>query len=223
MSGICYYCGEPATSDEHVPPRAIFPKPNDSPDGRDYRKNLITVRSCDIHNTQKSKEDEYLRNILTMSITSNEIGKSQFLNSAMRAIKSRPKLIEQMLIGNQNITYYDIQNDIWDNSIAVKPDDSRLTGIFTSIVKALYMHEKGSPWLDEVRILIEFILSLDSLAKNSIQSEYVTQLDEYLIKVPYKGANPDVFTYQFVELGAFTCIRLHFYGNTKVTAILKSF
>ena len=222
MSGICYYYGKTATSDEHVPPRAIFSKLKDSPDRKDYRKNLITVRSCDVHNTEKSKEDEYLRYILTMNVASNEIGKNQFSSSVMRAIDSRPKLIEQLLIEKQDISYYDTSNDSWHSPITIKPDESRLTVIFTSIAKALYMVEKSNPWVGEVSVLIEFTLSLDNLDKNLRQSEYVKHLDEHFTMVAYKRENPNVFTYQFIEVDSLTCIRLHFYDNSKVTAIFKS-
>lgn len=38
MCNTCYYCGKPATSTEHVPPKALFPEQKDSPEGVDYRK-----------------------------------------------------------------------------------------------------------------------------------------------------------------------------------------
>ena len=53
----CYYCGEPAMSEEHVPPKCLFPEQKDT--GKDYRKNLITVPSCDKHNAGKSCDDEF--------------------------------------------------------------------------------------------------------------------------------------------------------------------
>lgn len=56
----CYFCGGEVTGVEHIPPRSFFPK------GK--RNNLITVDSCDIHNQEKSKEDEYIRAILLKSI-----------------------------------------------------------------------------------------------------------------------------------------------------------
>lgn len=55
----CYYCGEPKTSYEHVPPQSFFPK--------NKRVNLIQVPSCDDHNGNKSKDDEYVRLVLMSS------------------------------------------------------------------------------------------------------------------------------------------------------------
>ena len=60
MKHICYYCNEIATPKEHTPPKCFFPKKKDLPSGSpDYRKNLITVPSCEKHNTGRSKDDEY--------------------------------------------------------------------------------------------------------------------------------------------------------------------
>ncbi|WP_372784999.1 hypothetical protein [Phenylobacterium sp.] len=50
--GRCYRCGAPGTSREHFPPKAFFP--------RAANLQLKTVRSCDLHNTEKSGDDQYL-------------------------------------------------------------------------------------------------------------------------------------------------------------------
>jgi len=52
-------CDLPGTTDEHIPPRAIFPEAKDA-EGRNYRIDLITVPSCPDHNTAKSDDDEFL-------------------------------------------------------------------------------------------------------------------------------------------------------------------
>lgn len=55
----CYMCVSPATSREHVPPLCLFPESKDV-GGKDYRRNLITVPSCDEHNSKKESDDEFL-------------------------------------------------------------------------------------------------------------------------------------------------------------------
>ncbi|MBC8440076.1 MAG: hypothetical protein H8D87_10355 [Deltaproteobacteria bacterium] len=103
MINTCYYCEEEANTDEHVPPRAIFPKLKDTPEGLDYRKNLIKVPSCEVHNTEKSKEDEYLLYVLVMSLPSNKIARSQFLTRVRRAIDRRPGLQRRLLIETREV------------------------------------------------------------------------------------------------------------------------
>lgn len=76
----CYFCGGEVTGVEHIPPRSFFPK------GK--RNELITVGSCDIHNQEKSKEDEYVRAILLGSIKLDEKEAVEELrNTNARALK----------------------------------------------------------------------------------------------------------------------------------------
>jgi hypothetical protein len=56
---VCVYCGSTEDlTDDHVPPKTLFPKPRPS--------NLITVRSCRECNEGASKDDEYFRLMLSM-------------------------------------------------------------------------------------------------------------------------------------------------------------
>ena len=219
MNDSCYYCGQQATSDEHVPPKTIFPKLGDSPDGRDYRRGLLTVRSCDTHNTEKSKEDEYLLYVLAMSLPANEVAKSQFLTKVRRAIERRPKLLDRLLFKTQEVVVHDTASNKWHKTLAIQPEEHRLIGIFTCIAKALYFHEKGSVWPGKVSVLIEFMLSFDDLPQNERQGLLEQQLNSVLSDTPRKGENPDVFSYQFVEMDDKTFIRLHFYWDSRVSVV----
>ncbi len=219
MTTYCYYCGTEATTEEHAPPRSIFPKLKDSPDGRDYRKNLIKVPSCETHNTEKSKEDEYLLYVLVMSLPSNEVAKSQFLTKVRRAIDRRPKLLSRLLLETREVIVHDTSNDAWSRTIAIRPEEQRLVGIFTSIAKALYFHETNCPWQGTVSVLSEFMLSFDNIAQNEKQRQLEEQLNSMLENVLRKGENPDVFFYQFVKIDDRFLVRLHFYGSTRVSAV----
>ncbi|MDN5882405.1 MAG: hypothetical protein L0H37_08540, partial [Nitrosospira sp.] len=75
----CYMCDQEATTMEHAPPKCIFPEKKDLSSYDDYRQGLITVPSCEEHNTTKSKDDEYLLYLLAASATSSVIGLNQFL------------------------------------------------------------------------------------------------------------------------------------------------
>lgn len=216
MQDICYYCGQLATSDEHFPPKTLFPKLKDSPDGRDYRKNLYIVRSCEVHNTAKSKEDEYLLYVLVMSLPSNELGKSQYLTTVRRAIDRRPKLLENLMLKTQEVVVHDTISNEWHSTIAIQPDERRVLGNFTCIAKALYFREKGVVWPGRVSVVVEFMLSMSDLALNEQQRALEENLNELLKDAPHRGENPDVFTYQFVEAEGRTFARMHFYGSNRV-------
>lgn len=219
MNDRCYYCGCEATTKEHVPPRAIFPKQKDLPGGRDYRKELIKVPSCEKHNTEKSRDDEYLLYVLVMNLPSNYLAKSQFLTKVRRAIERRPKLLERLLLKTQEVVVHDTVNDAWYKTMAIQPEERRLVGIFTCIAKALYFHEKTCLWPGNVSVLSEFMLSFKDIEQNERQSLMVQQLNTVLSDVPFKGENPDIFSYQFVEVEGKCFVRLHFYGGTRVSAV----
>ena len=85
----CYACDAPATGDDHVPPKCIFPEEDR------YRKNLIKVPSCDEHNQRKCKDDEYLKFILTSAGGMNELAGSIFGGSVMRMFDRSPHLIDR--------------------------------------------------------------------------------------------------------------------------------
>jgi hypothetical protein len=51
-------CGKESVSDDHVPPRMVFPEQKDT-GGVDYRKNLATVPACRAHNEAFSADDTY--------------------------------------------------------------------------------------------------------------------------------------------------------------------
>lgn len=79
-------CEEPGTSREHVPPKCLFPEQKDIKD-KNFRKNLITVPSCDLHNMSKSKDDEYLMQVIVGSIKSNNYGIQHYITKVHRSYK----------------------------------------------------------------------------------------------------------------------------------------
>lgn len=63
----CYFpgCESHANTKEHIPPKSFFPNSK--------RMNLMTVKSCKVHNNEKTKDDIYvLANICLNSIDENQ-------------------------------------------------------------------------------------------------------------------------------------------------------
>ena len=97
----CYMCDAPATSREHVPPKCIFP------DDAQFRINLITVPSCDVHNLKKSNDDELLRHVLAYAPGNNHLALHIVEQNVMPAFDRRPRLIDTFL---PNLTPLQIGN-----------------------------------------------------------------------------------------------------------------
>jgi hypothetical protein len=86
-TGKCYMCNAAGTTREHVPPDCFFPK--------GYRENLITVPSCPGHNTNNSKDVEYVRNIIVTHFSTNDLARGHFQDKALRSLERSPKLFTQ--------------------------------------------------------------------------------------------------------------------------------
>jgi len=68
-TNTCYMCDALATTKEHIPPKALFLKQKDLLREFSLRKELITVPSCEEHNNNKSKDDEYFVYLLASMAT----------------------------------------------------------------------------------------------------------------------------------------------------------
>ncbi len=222
MKSICYYCGQEATTKEHVPPRALFPEKRDVLDGTNYRNNLTTVPSCEAHNLGKSLDDEYLLYVLVMSLPSNEVAKNQFLTKIHRAVATNPSLLKRLLLKYEEVTVHDNITDKWFKTIAIRPEQNRLVNIFTSIAKGIYYLEKDTAWNSKVHIVTEFTLSLSDVESNNKQTMLVKGVDSVFSNCIHKGDNPDVFKYQFMDINGNCMSRFHFYGSSRVTVAYRT-
>src|ERR1700689_4236746 len=86
----CYMCDVAATSREHVPAACFFPEQKDLPAGVDLRRNLFTVPSCDVHNSHKSEDDQYLWLVMMAVRGLNETGELMASTKGLRSINERP-------------------------------------------------------------------------------------------------------------------------------------
>lgn len=221
----CYMCDEKSTSSEHVPPKCLFPEKKDLPKGVDLRKALITVPSCDLHNSKKSNDDEYLLYCLVMSIPSNKIGNNHFFTKIMRAIERNPSLIKKYLQNHQTVSVENMETGEWSRSIGCQIDDSRFDKSLEQLSRALYFHHFGVKTEGEIRIYPNFLLSMNEGYKetNASIAKMDSMSEQLFSKEVTHGKNPEVFKYCAVDLGASEAkiLRLYFYEGNRVTIIFK--
>ena len=85
----CYCCDNEAISKEHMPPKCIFSSPRPS--------NMITIPSCDKHNLEKSKDDEYFRwFIVTACAEKNPLAYQLLKEKVIRGLRRKPKLLNEI-------------------------------------------------------------------------------------------------------------------------------
>lgn len=222
MAKSCYMCENESTSVEHVPPKCIFPEQKDILNEIDLRKNLITVPSCDLHNSSKSKDDEYLFYCLAISILSNNYAINQFATKIKRAIDRNPNLIRQFLNNSTSVILED-ENGFRFPSMGVFIDRDRLNNIFKHIGYALYYSIKSLKWPSNIFVHPEFLMHLQEENRfelNNLMAGFSADLDKYFASLKYYGDNQEIFKYQYIEDGKDFTIRLYFYGDSKVTIFL---
>lgn len=221
----CYFCGAPATSREHVPPKCLFPK-KEGDDEPDYRSNLATVPSCDEHNHAKTHDDEYLRNILVMPVTSNEIAGVHFTRTTMKAAQKFPKLLKSIASENQPVFVQKTVDEQPFQTVALAIDRQRVEEALEMIGYGLYFLEFGTSFMGSVTALPLFLgdLSEDGEELNAVTIQIRQVCDVTFQQTPKKGASPDIFFYQtYFEANGSGLMHLCFYGGTRVCCLFEPY
>ncbi len=212
----CYMCENEVTTDEHVPPKCLFPEPKDLQDGKDYKINLITVPSCDDHNLKKSGDDEYLLFILASNVNSNSIAQKQYTTKIRRAMKNRPTKFS-IFRNPQPIQYRGVETAVF------QIDKERINRQFDLIARGLYFKLFQEKCHHNIMITSPFTISVGdgkSKERNEASRKAVSSAKLFLEKKAKLGENPDVFYYQIKKKtdGGFI-MRMVFYGGVEVAAL----
>ncbi|MCE1061859.1 hypothetical protein LU646_28880 [Pseudomonas alloputida] len=190
----CYMCSAIATSSEHVPPRCLFPEKKYLDETDDQRRDLITVPSCDKHNTQKSGDDEYLMYLFSMLPESSAYSRIIF-QKAVRAARRKPQLSEAIF-----------RNQIVINEVeAYEVDRQRVDTSIGFVARAIFFNETNLKWFAPIQVnsLIYNVpaeqdgikIDREDILKNrAVFSENITR---FLVGAKWSGANPGIFRYQY--------------------------
>lgn len=213
----CYCCEALASSREHVPPKALYPEQKDSPGGVNFREKLITVPSCDVHNTQKSCDDEFLMYILTMTDGVNAVGELQ-IPKLMRSLRRRPALMQRMMEGATPALVKDRTTGRLGESVGFRVDLERVDQAMSLIAKGVYFFHRGSKLVGSPEhVMIQFAQADGSFSQRKWR-EACDAVNLHFDGLERLGTLPDVFYAQIFELQGGVFLRLVFYGA--LTAIV---
>lgn len=213
----CYMCEKDATSTEHVPPKSLFPELKDT-NGIDFRKELITVPSCEVHNTEKSDDDEFLMLSLSGLIKNNPVGNFHQLTKANRALKRKNKdFIEKQILRNHKLQKVKATDGKYRIISIGNPNVERLSNCLEHIAYGIYYEEFKERFDGELRMILEFIEYTDDnmqTLKKFLKKRFEVEKER---NKEIKGKNPLVFYYQFHEPDNFGLIgmRMVFYGTAE--------
>lgn len=203
---LCYMCERPSTSKEHVPPRCLFPESKDL-DG-DYRQDLITVPSCDEHNSGKSSDDEFLMVSLAGIIGNNSIGYAHKFSKVNRAIYRSSFAILNQAMKNQRWDIVEFGPNKFIDVVWGTPDYDRLLACFDRIARGIHLAHFGRKFHGDSKTILGYT-QVDSPNPAEIQRFIRDKVAIELDGKPRIGSNPDVFTFQFTDPDQFGLYLVH--------------
>ncbi|MEI6864652.1 hypothetical protein [Flavicella sp.] len=219
----CYKCERKATSREHVPPICLFPEMKDT-NGINFRKDLITVPSCDIHNSKKSDDDEFLLLSLSGLMKNNPVGNFHQLTKANRSLKRKNKdFIEKQILRNHKYAKIKTTDGKFRLVSIGNPNSERLINCLEHIAYGLFYQEFKEKFEGETKMVLEFIEYADEnmqTFKKFLKKSF--ELENELNR-GIKGENPKVFYYQFLDADNFGLIglRMVFYETAETYVSFK--
>lgn len=219
----CYMCDNPATSREHAPPRCLFPKGKDALDRKDYRRNLIVVPSCDLHNADKSSDDEYLMHVLPMSVGVSDVAQFYFTSKVGSLVRHNKKLVAEMSKGAHAVKLHDTETDQWSDGVALSIDLPRIHSVFEMNARAIYFAHHGKKLEGKITLHSNISLVDGQPRLNDLVNQVFVMADSMLTEVgaPVKGDNPEVFTYRIARDGDVELIEMTFYGSSKALVSIQ--
>jgi hypothetical protein len=219
----CYACEAPGTTREHVPPECIFPEAKDAAGGRDLRRNLITVPSCAEHNLKKGADDIYLMWVMCCNLSANSVALQQARTKLARALRRDATLFAAINVDPKDVDVFDSRSGRKHEAVQLTLDGPRFDRALELVVRGLFRHHYGEPWLGPVRVVPDFIDYFDDPDLDGLQHARVTLFEcaeKLFAEDPRHGENHDVFWFKSrgPESGYRCLMRITFYGACTVTA-----
>lgn len=218
---ICYACNNVSTSKEHVPPKVFFPEVEYLSDGYpDFRKNLITVPSCDDHNLKRSLDDQYTFMVIVASIDANHIAHSYF-HKVIKTLERKPNM--------KGIFFKDFRPIIVGGLPSIAPivEINRFERVLSQVAKGVFYNHYKSKWNKNIGIYpLSFFRMADYPNFQEVNNrimELRNSSPKLFEKEPKRGSHPEIFFYQFLsnndnsENGCL--LRMVFYEGFEVIAL----
>lgn len=215
---ICYFCGKPATTDEHIPPQCIF---FGNVNGEPNRKNLITVPSCEEHNLGKQKDDEYLRFVLIMNIASSGINGNLNIDKFIRATKRTPHVFSSFLNNPRKVFVKELSTQALEETLAYEPDIYRYHRILKQISIGLFYYTYHMVFRGQVSIAYDGTIYLDSISEN-MESEKIKKAFHVIEgTAEYKGENQNIFKYKVIDQSNMKYLKMVFFNTNEILIRMK--
>lgn len=185
---ICFLCGKPATTDDHLPPKCIFPKPRPS--------NLITVRACEDCNGGSKLDDEYFRDLCWTGIDEHKFPTALALSiQRIDELGINPRKRGYGITSYNSLRYFEVFTaaGLWIGKAPAREfDKSRINQVARKLIHGLHYHHYHSrvPEGFEVTIYHE----------HEMREEGMRILMSVCNETPPHRIGDGVFTYKYGRL-----------------------
>lgn len=176
-----------------MPPKSIFPEAKDVGNGKDYRANLITVPSCELHNGAKSGDDSYLMMVLVSYFQNNEAARAQIRSKVTRAWTKDKKLARTVVTNLQPV------NVLGSTHHAFEVNIERFNRSLELTAHGLHFHQFGVHAPNPYRAISYPIVKLEGPEANDVnrgRANILRMADDLFRGLPAQGANQEIFWYQ---------------------------
>jgi hypothetical protein len=214
-------CHSEATSKEHVPPKCFFPTDREVTGKISLRRNLITIPSCNEHNSEKSGDDQFLLSIITSHIENNPIAQRIFSSRVMRTLRRKPHLAPSFFRGLMPVFLGRVQTGVFFL------DRPRFDKTLINMARGVYFHHYGKKILTQGYLLTYSMHDITSERRDDVNRnlhQWRILSERALRNLPTYGENPKVFYYKVVENDEKNrkVFRLVFYEGVVVDVLFES-
>lgn len=187
---LCAICGNrPASTDDHIPPKGIYPKP------RDNDANLNTIPTCAECNNDASPDDEEFKVFIGFSTGEFRQNADAVLNSIAGTVGHNRKIARQIFSTKTDV-YTQLRGAVAEPAVAVEFSGKHIGAVFDRIVRGLYWMEKGKALGLSTKIHI--------FPAHSVKVEFHRSMKELMDCLAPKKLNKETFIYKvlFLEDGS---------------------
>lgn len=188
----CAYCPNPATTEDHVPPKSLF--------ASDDRQNVIKVPCCVRCHIKTSRDDEYFRDALNMNARVFDHPDVQKNSSSLRRSfsNSHNQKLKSQLLGSIRLVNPRTQGGLL---LPLQPVFTvhirRLDNVIARITKGLFFHEKGYRLPDDHMAMGFTTAEFERAPQHFLQYVRENLIEKVLTRKPTTIGN-DVFSYKFM-------------------------
>ena len=177
----CYLCGHPATTNDHIPPKCIYPEPKPS--------NLITVPACVSCNSATKLDDEYFRWLVATGSPGSQEARALVKGPIVRGFRKRPALLYSVMKYADRLSVSTPAGIFVGTQPVFQFDRPRVQVVINKIVRGLYHYNLQRTFPPDY-IVADFRLN------PRLTPEFQTEI----CKLPLRDVGDgSVFSYRFIE------------------------